>query len=333
MDFSVDKACLFLLKAYLTGLYPNVCGLDFMHIIILSRGYSLYSTQSLLEAGLRRGHRMEVVDHLFCNVVIQSGRPRIMYDNRLLPKVDAVIPRIGASVTFHGAAVIRQLESMRVFTTLRADALQQARDKLYSLQLLSSSGIDVPKTFFASQLTDLPWLIEGLGGLPVVIKLLESTHGAGVILAENKATTLAILEAFQKTRERVLVQEFIKEAAGSDIRAFVVGDEIVASMKRQSVDGDFRSNLHRGATAELVQLTEEEKEIVLKSTNVLGLKIAGVDLLRSKRGPLVMEVNASPGLEGIETITGVKIADKIIEFVETGVKKRHHRLPPEGELL
>ena len=295
-----------------------------MHVYIFSRSMALYSTQSLVKAAIQRGHRVEVIDHYRCNTIIQTGKPRIMYENRLLHKPDAVIPRIGASVTFQGASVIRQIEAMKVFTTVRSDALLRTRDKLHSLQLLMKAGIDVPRSFYVNHLEDLPWLLEGLGGTPVVIKLLESTHGIGVILAEKRANAMAIIEAFQKTKERVIVQEFIKEAAGTDIRAFVVDGKVVAAMKRSATNGDFRSNLHRGAVAEVVQLTEEETQIVLKSTRILGLSIAGVDLLRSKRGPLVMEVNVSPGLEGIEGITRVDIAGAIIEFVEKGVRNKYN---------
>lgn len=303
-----------------------------MHIYIFSRGLALYSTQSLLRAGLKRGHRVEVIDHYRCNLVVQAKGPRILYENRLLPKVDAVIPRIGASVTFQGASVIRQVESMRIFTAVRAEALLRSRDKLHCLQLLAQAGIDVPRSFYVNHLDDLPWLLEGLGGEPVVIKLLESTHGVGVILAEQRSTAMSIIEAFQRTKERVIVQEFIQEAAGTDIRAFVVDGKVVATMKRSATNGDFRSNLHRGAVAELTQLSTEEEEIVLKATKVLGLPIAGVDLLRSNRGPLVMEVNASPGLEGIEGITGVDIAGAIIEYLERGVKRNYGSFNRRGHL-
>ena len=292
-----------------------------MRIVIFSRGAGLYSTQSLLRAGLRRRHQIEVVDHLQCSILIEERAPRIYYGGLPLGEMEAVIPRIGASVTFHGASLIRQVEAMKIFTATRAEALIKARDKLRCLQQLAIAGVQVPKTFFLQNTQDLPSVLEWLGGAPVVVKLLESTHGVGVILAESRQTAVSVVEAFIRTGEKVLVQEFIKEAEGSDVRAFVVGGQIVAAMKRQALAGEFRSNLHRGATAEIIRLSDLEERVVKKAVQVMGLHIAGVDLLRSRRGPLVMEVNASPGLEGIETITGVDIAGRIIEFVENGARR------------
>ncbi len=294
-----------------------------MNIVILSRGAGLYSTQSLLRAGMMRGHEMRIVDHARCELLVGGGRPEILYEGRPLRGVDAVIPRIGASITFYGASVIRQFEVMGVFTATRASALQNARDKQCTLQHLAKAKLPMPRSFMTHQDVDLPLLINLLGGPPVVIKMLESTHGLGVILAETERTAISILRAFQREGMKVMVQEFIREAAGSDIRAFVVGGRIVASMKRQAPPGEFRSNLHRGATAVQEQLSEMERQLVLKAAEVVGLDVAGVDFLRSKRGPLLMEVNASPGLEGIENTTGVDIADSIIRWVEAEVAKCH----------
>jgi ribosomal protein S6--L-glutamate ligase len=291
-----------------------------MRIAILSRSAQLYSTRSLLEAGIKRGHEMEVIDHARCSVWIERGDPDVFFEDYSIYDLDAVIPRIGASITLHGAAVIRQFEAMNVYTPTRADGLVRARDKLQCLQALSLAGVEVPRTFFVNQTSDVPFLLEELGGAPVVIKLLESTHGMGVILAETNKTAISIIEAFSKSKEKILVQEFISEAHGADIRAFVVGDEIVATMERQAPEGDFRSNLHRGATARKVDLTRYEQQVVIQSARAMRLEVAGVDFLRGRRGPLVMEVNASPGLEGIETTTGVDIAGKIITYVEQNVK-------------
>ncbi|RMF27425.1 MAG: RimK family alpha-L-glutamate ligase [Bacteroidetes bacterium] len=235
--------------------------------------------------------------------------------------LDAVIPRIGASVTFYGAAVIQQFELMGVYTAARADALLQARDKLRSLQLLAAAGMDIPRTFIVNNPDVVGSLIDELGGPPVVIKLLESTHGLGVILAETRKTAISIVEAFQRTNQKVIVQEFIEEARGADIRVLVVGGRVVAAMRRQAVDGEFRSNLHRGASATRVKLRQEEVNLVQRAVKLLGLDVAGVDLLRSRRGPLLLEINASPGLEGIETITGVDIAGAIIEHVVRRARK------------
>ena len=294
------------------------------NIAILSRGAALYSTQSLFRAARMRGHYVRIIDHKRCNIVIEKGFPHIIYEGSRLVGVDAVIPRIGTSVTDYGAAVIRQFELMGVFTSTKSEALIIARDKLKCLQKLSTSGIHVPKTFIAGSVEDVPDLIDQLSGVPVVIKLLESTHGVGVILAESRATAISIVEAFSKFNQPVILQEFIEEAGGADIRAFVVGKRVVAAMKRQAVQGEFRSNLHRGASSTIEFLTGEETEVVLHAAEMMDLEIAGVDLLRSNRGPLVMEVNASPGLEGIETTTGVDIAGAIIDNVVRGVRGKVH---------
>jgi len=293
-----------------------------MNIAILSRGPELYSTQSLYRAGARRGHRMTVIDHTRCNLIIERGRPQIIYEERPLRRLDAIIPRIGTSVTLQGASVISQFELMGVFTPSPAPALLQARDKLRCLQRLAAEGLDVPRTAFVIGGEELPPLIESVGGLPVIIKLLESTHGIGVLLAETYRGAESTVEAFHRLKERVLIQEFIREAGGADIRALVVAGEVVAAMKRQARKGEFRSNLHRGGSASPARLTEAEHAAVTRAVGAMGLDIAGVDLLRSERGPLIMEVNASPGLEGIETITEVDVAGRIIRYIERRVKER-----------
>jgi ribosomal protein S6--L-glutamate ligase len=287
-----------------------------MKIAILSRGPKLYSTRRLVEAAEQRGHDVIVIDHLKCVLVIEKGNPHIFYGGKEIAKVDAVIPRIGTSVTFYGAAVVRQFEQMKVFSSLESQALVRSRDKLRSLQLLAKAGIGMPKTAFASLPKDIDGVIEQVGGAPCVIKLLEGTQGIGVILAETHKSAKSVIESFLALKANILVQEFIKEAGGADIRAFVVDGKIVGAMKRQGLPGEFRSNLHRGGTAKVLDLSKEERETAIKSAKKLGLAIAGVDMLQSSRGPLVMEVNSSPGLEGIEGATGVDIAGKIIEYVE-----------------
>ncbi len=287
-----------------------------LNIAILSRGAGLYSTQSLFRAARMRGHYVRVIDHKLCNIIIEQDLPQIIYQGERLVGMDVVIPRIGASITDYGAAVIRQFESMGIYTATRSEALIIARDKLKCLQKLSASGIAVPKTFIAGSLQDIPTLIDKLSGVPVIIKLLESTHGVGVILAHSKSTAISIVEAFSKMNQPVILQEFIEEAKGADIRAFVVGKKVVASMKRQAEEGEFRSNLHRGATSSIEQLSAKETDIVLQAARLMGLEIAGVDILRSNKGPMVMEVNASPGLEGIENTTRVDIAGEIINHID-----------------
>jgi ribosomal protein S6--L-glutamate ligase len=287
-----------------------------MKIAILSRNPSLYSTKRLLEAGKQRGHEMLILDHQKCVLVIEQGKPKIVYGGNDVVGVDAIIPRIGASVTFYGAAVVRQFEQMKIFSAVESQALVRSRDKLRSLQLLAKSGIGMPKTAFASHPKDIDNVLEQVGGAPVVIKLLEGTQGIGVILAETRNSAKSVIEAFLGVEVNILVQEFIKEAKGADVRAFIVDGQIVGAMKRQGAEGDFRSNLHRGGVATVIELTSVEKATAIKAAKKLGLAIAGVDMLRSERGPLVMEVNSSPGLEGIEGATKVDIAGKIIEYVE-----------------
>ena len=287
-----------------------------MKIAILSRNPNLYSTKRLKEAGEKRGHEMLIVDHTKCDIVIEKRKPKIFYKGQELKDVNAVIPRIGASVTFYGTAVVRQFEMMKVFTSIESQSLMRSRDKLRSLQILSRAGLNMPKTAFTNYSKDGSRILRQVGGAPCVIKLLEGTQGVGVVLAETKAAAESVLEAFQGLQARVIVQEFIEEAGGADIRAFVVDGVVVGAMKRQAKEGEFRSNLHRGGTAEIIELTEEEENAALKAARVLKLGIAGVDMLQSKSGPMIMEVNSSPGLEGIEKATGKDIAKAIIRYIE-----------------
>ncbi|MEO6903740.1 MAG: 30S ribosomal protein S6--L-glutamate ligase [Bacteroidia bacterium] len=287
-----------------------------MKIAILSRGPKLYSTRRLVEAAEKHGHETVVLNHLKCVLVIEKGQPQIFYGGNKITDIDAIIPRIGTSVTFYGAAVVRQFEQMKAFSCVESQALVRARDKLRSLQLLAKAGIDMPKTAFASIPKNIENVLEQVGGAPVVIKLLEGTQGLGVILAETHKSAKSVIESFLSLKANILVQEFIEEANGADVRAFVVDGKIVGAMKRQGLPGEFRSNLHRGGSATLIELTKKERETAIKSAKILGLAIAGVDMLQSSRGPLVMEVNSSPGLEGIEKATGVDIAGKIIEYIE-----------------
>ncbi|WP_372794994.1 30S ribosomal protein S6--L-glutamate ligase [Lutibacter sp.] len=290
-----------------------------MKIVVLSRNPNLYSTKRLVEAGKERNHEIIIVDHTKCDIIIERKKPAIRYKHELLTDIDAVIPRIGASVTFFGTAVVRQFEMMKVFTAVESQALMRSRDKLRSLQVLSRAGLGLPKTVFTNYSKNVADVIESVGGTPLVIKLLEGTQGLGVVLAENDNAATSVLEAFNGLQARVIAQEFIKEAKGADIRVFIVDGEIVGAMKRQGKEGEFRSNLHRGGTAEIIKLSIDEKNAALKAARVMGLGIAGVDLLQSARGPLILEVNSSPGLEGIEAATGVDIAGKIIHYLERHV--------------
>lgn len=290
-----------------------------MRIVILSRNPNLYSTKRLMEAGEQRGHEMFVVDHSKCDLVIEKKNPVIIYKGEKLEKIDAVIPRIGASVTFFGTAVVRQFEMMKIFTAVESQALVRSRDKLRSLQILSRAGLGLPKTVFSNYSKNVKNIIQGAGGAPVVIKLLEGTQGLGVVLAETDNAAESVIEAFNGLKVRVIVQEFIKEAKGADIRAFVVDGVVVGAMKRQGKKGEFRSNLHRGGTAEIITLSEEEENAALKAARVMGLGVCGVDLLQSSHGPLILEVNSSPGLEGIESATESDIAKSIIRYVERNV--------------
>ncbi len=287
-----------------------------MKIVVLSQNPNLYSTKRLIEAGKKKGHEMLIVDHTKCNLVIEKKNPTIIYKGTTITGVDGVIPRIGASVTFFGTAVVRQFEMMKVFTATESQALVRSRDKLRSLQILSRAGLGLPKTVFSNYSKDVSEVIDAVGGAPLVIKLLEGTQGLGVVLADNKNSAESILEAFNGLKARVIAQEFIKEAGGADIRVFVVDGVVVGAMKRQGKEGEFRSNLHRGGSANVIELTDEEENAALKAAKSMGLGIAGVDLLQSSRGPLILEVNSSPGLEGIEAATGKDIANQIIRYVE-----------------
>jgi len=287
-----------------------------MKIVILSQNPNLYSTKRLVEAGTKKGHEMLVIDHSKCDLIIEKKKPGLIYKGKEITDVSGVIPRIGASITFYGTAVVRQFEMMKVFTAVESQALVRSRDKLRSLQILSRAGLGLPKTVFSNYSRDVGAIIDKAGGAPVVIKLLEGTQGLGVVLADNRNSAESILEAFNGLQARVIVQEFIKEAKGADIRAFVVDGVVVGAMKRQGKEGEFRSNLHRGGSANIIELTDEEENAAIKAARVMGLGVAGVDMLQSSRGPLILEVNSSPGLEGIEAATGKDIAGKIIKYVE-----------------
>lgn len=287
-----------------------------MNIVVLSRNENLYSTRRLIEEGEFRGHDMEVIDPLKCDLIIEKEKPTIFYNDRYLDYVDAIIPRIGASVTFFGCAVVRQFEMMNIFTTVTSDAIIRSRDKLRSFQRLSKAGIGMPKTVFANYSRDVEEVIEHVGGTPVIVKLLEGTQGLGVVLAETKNAAESVLEAFNGLQAKALVQEYIAEAKGSDLRALIVDGQVVGAMKRQGKEGEFRSNLHRGGTANYIKLSEAELELAVKASRALKLPVCGVDMLQSNRGPLLLEVNSTPGLEGIETAIQKNIARAIITFIE-----------------
>ncbi|MAZ38687.1 MAG: 30S ribosomal protein S6--L-glutamate ligase [Legionellales bacterium] len=291
-----------------------------MKIAILSRKASLYSTQRLVAAAQARGHEADVIDTLRCYMNITSSKPKIHYGGETLKNYDAIIPRIGASITFYGTAVVRQFEMMGVYSVNESVAITRARDKLRSLQLLSRKGVGLPITGFARSPDDIDDVIKMVGGAPLVIKLLEGTQGIGVVLAETRKAAESVIEAFLGLKANILVQQYIKEAGGADIRCFVVGNKVVAAMQRQAQPGEFRSNLHRGGEGFKVKITPEERATAIHAAKVMGLGVAGVDLLRSNSGPLVMEVNSSPGLNGIETTTGINVADKIIDYIETNAK-------------
>ncbi|MBA3564159.1 MAG: 30S ribosomal protein S6--L-glutamate ligase [Gammaproteobacteria bacterium] len=287
-----------------------------MKIAILSRDSKLYSTRRLVDAAHARGHQARVIDHQRCYMNIASHKPAVHYKGEKLIGFDAVIPRIGASVTFYGTAVLRQFEMTGVFPLNESVAISRSRDKLRSLQLLSRRGIGLPVTGFAHSPDDTEDLLKLAGGAPVVIKLIEGTQGVGVVLAETRQAAESVIEAFRGLKANFLVQEFIAEAGGADIRCFVIGGKVVASMKRQGKEGEFRSNLHRGGAAQLIKITPEERSTAVRSASIMGLNVAGVDMLRSNHGPVVMEVNSSPGLEGIEKATGKDIASMIVGFIE-----------------
>lgn len=290
-----------------------------MRIAILSRKSSLYSTRRLVEAAKVRGHSPDVIDTLRCYMNITSASPTIHYKGKALEIYDAVIPRIGASITFYGTAVVRQLEMMGVFCVNDSVAITRARDKLRSLQLLSKKGIGLPITGFAHSLDEIKDLIKMVGGPPLIVKFLEGTQGIGVILVETTKAARSVLEAFFGLKVNIMVQEYIQEAGGIDIRCFVVGDQVVAAIQREAKSPEeFRSNLHRGGIAVPVNITDEERRMATRAARIIGLNVAGIDIVRSDRGPLIIEVNASPGLEGIEKVTGIDVAGEIIKFMETG---------------
>tara|TARA_B110000211_G_scaffold37034_1_gene37277 strand:- start:2429 stop:3304 length:876 start_codon:yes stop_codon:yes gene_type:complete len=287
-----------------------------MNIVILSRNKDLYSTRRLVEEAEKRNHIVEVIDPLSCDLIIENEKPIILYKDKYLDYVDAIIPRIGASVTFYGCAVVRQFEMMNVFSSVSSDAIIRSRDKLRSFQHLSKAGVDMPKTVFTNYSRDVEKVIAQVGGTPVVIKLLEGTQGIGVVLAESKIAAESVLEAFNGLEARALIQEYISEAKGADLRALIVDEQVVGAMKRQGKEGEFRSNLHRGGTYEHYKLSDAEIKIAIKAARKLKLPICGVDLLQSDRGPLVMEINSTPGLEGIESASKKNIAQAIITYIE-----------------
>lgn len=287
-----------------------------MNIVILSRNAALYSTNSLVRAAEKKGHSVRVVDHLLCDLVIERNMLQVIYYNESIEDVDVIIPRIGSSATIYGAAIIRQFEAKGVYSTVNSNALLKARDKLSCLQYLAQKDIDVPKTLIINNQLMIKDMLTKIAGDQKIVKLISGTHGLGVILSENDQNAEAMIEAFQKVRQKALVQEFIKESKGSDIRLIVVGDKVVACMCRQAQEGEFRSNLHRGGSSFEIKPSEDEIRIALRAAKLLGLDVAGVDMLRSERGPLILEVNASPGLEGIEGTTSVDVAGKIIELAE-----------------
>lgn len=291
-----------------------------MKIAVLSTNPDIYSTKRLVEAIKKRGHQAVIIDHVKCFVMIEGGKPTILYKGKPIKDIDAIIPRIGSSVTSFGCAVVRQFELMKVFTSVKSQAILRSRDKLRSMQVLAKSGVGIPKTVFAKNPSQVTELIHVVGGPPVIIKLLEGTQGVGVVLAETIKAAKSTIEAFYGLKANFLIQEFIAESKSADIRAFVIGNKVVAAMKRQGLDGDFRSNLHRGGQGTVIQLSPEEEETALAAARALGVRIAGVDLLQSERGPLVMEVNSSPGLKGIEEVSGVDIASLIIAYIEDKIK-------------
>ncbi len=301
-----------------------------MKIAILTRKEKLYSPRRLKEAGEKRGHEVDIIDTLHCYMDITKSRPTVRYNGKELPYYDAVIPRIGASITFYGTAVVRQFEMMGTFCVNESVAISRSRDKLRSLQLLSRKDVGLPRTGFANRPDNIKDLIKNVGGAPVVIKLLEGTQGIGVVLADTNKAAESIVEAFMGLKANILVQEFIKEAGGADIRCFVVGSKVVAAMKRQGGEGEFRSNLHRGGSASLVRLTKEERATAAKAAKVMGLNVCGVDILQSNHGPVVMEVNSSPGLEGIEVATDKDVAVMIYEFIEANAKPNNTKKKGKG---
>ena len=300
-----------------------------MKLAILSRNPRLYSTRRLVEAARQRDHEIHVIDPLHCYMDISSADPKVHYKGKSLENFNAVIPRIGASITFYGTAVVRQFEMMGTYSVNESVAINRARDKLRSLQLLSRKGVGLPRTGFAESPDDTQDLIKMVGGPPLVIKLLEGTQGIGVVLAETRKAAESVIEAFMGLRANILVQEYIKEAGGADIRCFVIGNKVIAAMKRQAKEGEFRSNIHRGGIPSVIKITPKERETAVNAARIVGLNVAGVDILRSERGPLVIEVNSTPGLEGIESATHKDIATLVIDFIEKHAKPKNTR--PRGK--
>lgn len=298
-----------------------------MNLIILSNGPGNYSTKRLVEEAKARGHNVRVVKYRDCYASIERNNPMVSYNGVDLRDVDAIIPRIASNMTRYGTAIVRQFEMQGVYTPINSIAITRSRDKLRSIQLMARAGVGIPKTVFSRNTADIDDLLEQVGGTPVIIKLARGTHGNGVVLAETKKAAKSVLQAFYLSNDdgtNILLQEFVEESAGEDIRAFVVGGRVVASMKRQSLDDDFRSNLHQGGSGEMVKLTDEEKKTAIKAAKAMGLPICGVDMMRSSRGPLVLEVNSSPGF-GIETVTGRNVAAKVIDYVEINAKRRNKK--------
>jgi ribosomal protein S6--L-glutamate ligase len=298
-----------------------------MNIIILSKGPGNYSTKRLVEEARKRGHTVRVVNYTLCEARIEQSKPVVMYKGEVLSGIDAIIPRISSSYTRYGSAIVRQFEMQGVFTTTSSISIVRARDKLRSIQLLSRSGVGIPKTIFSRGITEIDAVMDELGGPPIIIKLARGTHGRGVVLAESRKVARSVLQGFYLMDDdgtNILLQEYIEESAGTDIRAFVVGSQVVASMKRQSLTDDFRSNLHQGGEGSIIRLTDEEEKVAIKAARAIGLSICGVDMMRSKRGPLVLEVNASPGF-GIEQVTARNVAEKIIDYVEHNAKARRRK--------
>jgi ribosomal protein S6--L-glutamate ligase len=301
-----------------------------MNIVILSTNKKLYSTARLVEAGQARGHRVSVIDHTQCYVVMDKGALGVYYGDHAIADVDAIIPRIGASVTFYGSSIIRQFEMQKIFTTCSSLALVRSRDKLRATQILAKNNVGIPRTAFAKYPRDVDNLIKEVGGAPLIVKLLEGTQGLGVVLAETRKAAKSVIEAFYGLKANILVQEFIEEANGADIRAFVVDNKVVAAYKRQGKEGEFRSNIHRGGSGTPIKLKKNEREAAVRAAKALGLQVAGVDMLQSKKGPLILEVNSSPGLQGIEKATGIDVAEKIIMFIEENTIKPFEKVDKIG---
>ncbi|MEJ2517218.1 MAG: 30S ribosomal protein S6--L-glutamate ligase [Methyloceanibacter sp.] len=301
-----------------------------MKIAMLARNPNLYSHQRLKEAATQRGHELDIINTLRCYMNIASRRPEIYYNGEKLPHYDAVIPRIGASVTFYGLAVLRQFEMMGVYPLNESVAIGRSRDKLRSMQILARDGLGLPVTTFAHDPKQTEEVVNLAGGAPLVVKLLEGTQGIGVVLADTDRSAKSVIEAFRGANVNILVQEFIKEAGGSDIRVLVIGGKVVAAMKRTGAEGEFRSNLHRGGSAQTVKISPEERSTAVRAAKALGLNVCGVDLLRANHGAVIMEVNSSPGLEGVEKATGIDIAGRMIEFLEKEAKPGKTRTRGKG---